>query len=481
MIELKEKRNLNSSHYDNGDGTFQMNAHIGHIHYFNKLGIGDSSNNFRQIDDTLLWDEKRQGWFFEYHSYHPFIPRYSDDWIYFRDVFEGKDQTIGYRAVCNRVEGKLENNRVIYQNAFSKGVDLVVYPQACNLIKAVHIRKKPKTDVFYDFEISFPGKNIYRASSKQMISYQLDTSQKKDFDTNKQLLIGNNQDDGKEWFSYIRPFKCWDDKRSEQIVVNYIVDDQKIFLRKNITAQFLKDSVGDVYCDTTTSYYAGTNDSGAYLTNGVYTTCHNAATGVIYDVGQEWIAVKNAKPYMDDYAITRSFLPVDTSGLTSGANITAASWFLYWSYAAEYSYGTCNLQFVSYSGNNPMQTSDYSYTVYGTTVFGSIAVVDGGSGMSTGYQQATMNASGIANTNKTGTSLFGFRVDGDITATPPPSSTTYLWSFRSANASNSSQRPYLSITYTVSAIGSVNGVPKANIATINGVAIANVKSICGVE
>jgi hypothetical protein len=100
-IELRYKRNHNSKTLDNENGSFQLDAHIGHIHYFNKLGIGDSNNDFRGIDWTLSWDDVRRGWYFQYHSFHPFIPEYADEWVEFRDLYQGKDQTIRLRAVAD--------------------------------------------------------------------------------------------------------------------------------------------------------------------------------------------------------------------------------------------------------------------------------------------------------------------------------------------------------------------------------------------
>ena len=62
--EVREKRDLNTKHFDKGDGTFEAQAHSGHIHYFNKLGVGDSKDDFRSIDWTLS-PVAGGGWTFE--------------------------------------------------------------------------------------------------------------------------------------------------------------------------------------------------------------------------------------------------------------------------------------------------------------------------------------------------------------------------------------------------------------------------------
>ena len=91
---------------------------------FDKL----DSKRFREIDWTLNWDEEKRGWYFNYHSFRPFLPEYADEWVEFRDLFDDKDQTIKYKAQCNHVKGELKQaddfsptNYVLYKDAFGDG------------------------------------------------------------------------------------------------------------------------------------------------------------------------------------------------------------------------------------------------------------------------------------------------------------------------------------------------------------------------
>ena len=99
MTEITAKRNLNSKCFSKENNEYIMQAHIGHIHYFDKL----DSNRFREIDFTLNFDETKRGWYFNYHSFRPFLPEYADQWVEFRDLFEDKAKDRGYETL------KIEN------------------------------------------------------------------------------------------------------------------------------------------------------------------------------------------------------------------------------------------------------------------------------------------------------------------------------------------------------------------------------------
>ena len=44
-IELSEKRTLNAKFFDDNHAEF----HAGHIHYFNKLGVGDGEKQEKEL------------------------------------------------------------------------------------------------------------------------------------------------------------------------------------------------------------------------------------------------------------------------------------------------------------------------------------------------------------------------------------------------------------------------------------------------
>ena len=109
---------------------------VGGVPLFIKEGKGD-----------LIWDEVKRGWGFTTHSFNPFLPEYSDGFVEFRDRFQDKDQTIKYRAVCDKVKGELietdetnpnfdnnpDNKGVLYKDAFGKGKDYCSYKLKCDI------------------------------------------------------------------------------------------------------------------------------------------------------------------------------------------------------------------------------------------------------------------------------------------------------------------------------------------------------------
>ena len=161
MFEILDKRNYNSKTFDNENGSESLMVSTGQLHYFDKL----DSKRFREIDWTLHFDDIKRGWYFNYHSFRPFIPEYSDGWVEFRDLFDDKDQITSFRGVCSRVKGRLVQSKdigleketdwncVIYDDAFGEGFDYIIYFKRRTLKKVVRIREgfNPHIDINFDY------------------------------------------------------------------------------------------------------------------------------------------------------------------------------------------------------------------------------------------------------------------------------------------------------------------------------------------
>lgn len=343
VAEKKEKRTLTSKTWaTNQPNSLIGEFHCGHIHYDNKLGLGDGVRGLREIDHTLKWDETRRGWYFEYHSFHPFLPEFADGWMEFRDLFQNKDQTIKSRAVgAAHVTGqllpKLDNasihNCILYENALGDGVDLVLgFTRTC-LKRLIRFRQPNTfvtdavvTDAVFDFEFIFPDQvDVYRGRRSQDLpevngAYKLDMNRNKIFDTDKKILIGQHKD-GEEAMTYINIFYCWDDERKQRINVEYRNELGQKTLRKIIPLDFLKTAQGMVYSDDTTTIYAGSADGIVVGTEGsVWATMHDAASGGSTDTLD---LVPGGYISGGNYNLRRAYTPFDTSSLGSGATVTA--------------------------------------------------------------------------------------------------------------------------------------------------------------
>ena len=490
MIELRKARSYNSKCFDKGNGFFNFQAHVGHVHYFNKLEVGDGDKGFREIDWTLLWDENKRGWGFEYHSFHPFLPEYADDWIEFRDVYEEKDQVVKYKAQCEHVRGRLVMpdkfvaeglvgfdplNLIIYDNAFGEGIDLILYFTRSALKKVVRIKNnyKPNKDISFEFEISFPvNVEVKRGNTSSEIDYVLDITKNKEFDTQKQTLIGMEKNDGKEWNTFLRPFYVWDMEENVGLVkVEYVVRDNKKFLRKTISKQFLEISTGDVFTDTTTSYYVGSGDGYcSYGYGGI--TPSQSSWNASHDGWGSWSPETQttiyapASAYTNETKLRRAFLPIDTSALPDAATISTAVLKVYVSV-------TCNSDndgddYIAVVETFQVSTSSLTNDDYrdcgsdngseGRAYYtpieeGSDQIDITGIGTS-GYTSLTLNATGRGWISKTGYTKIGIREGHDLLDHPiqpfSNSLANYAY-FRSSEYTGTSQDPYIEITYSTGA------------------------------
>ena len=473
MQEIINKRSLNSKHFlDNGET--KMHAHSGHIHYWDKL----DSKRFREIDWTLNFDNIKRGWYFNYHSFRPFLPEYSDGYVEFRDLFDGKDQTIKYKAVCDRVIGELietdstdpnfdnniNNKAVLYRNAFGRNKDYILYHTRSSLIKVATVNDpgKQKADIKFKWEVQLPKDvsekelPIYRTDVKETLvkellekeltvadkAYKLDTTKEKIFDTAKQTLIGSNKLDGKEWFTYLKNYKAWDSERNAiNIEARIFVEDGKLFLEKTIPLSFLQNAVGRVFTDTTTSYYAGANDG--YVASGGgsnWSTQRNLTDGASFSstvtgAGQG-IATRFDSP---DYQILRSFFDFDLS--TDSGTVTAVDLKIH-GYAASNAESNTVVQ----EGTQTTNLANADYDAFTGASLGSVA-----SWINSGYNTISLNSSGISYVNNVfGTATlakFCAREKAhDFDDSAP--ATTYRNSCYYSEQTGTDEDPYLSVTYT---------------------------------
>lgn len=308
MLELPTLRQYNRKVYVTEKGQTQIRLATADVHYFNKNKVGDGVEGYREIDNTLTWNEAKRGWEFLFHNYNPFIPEYADELITYRDLFQGKDQTIGFRPVASHVKGELvanvpgltEQNAVVYTDAFGAGMDLIIGFTFRKMLKIVRVRDgfKPSADKTFDFELSLPELGIYTATDakSQLTSLSFSTSKT---DT-KQILIGTDRGDGKEWYTRISSFRVWDSGKQGQgtgqktaiVPVSFTLVNGKPVMRKTITKAFFDGSVGDVFTDATATYtenkdtYYGTSFTTGGNPNG--TTLAVGGWGDFYYSYIEW-------------------------------------------------------------------------------------------------------------------------------------------------------------------------------------------------
>lgn len=284
MREITEQREYNSKTFDAETGAKVQRSYPVPIHYFNKLGIGDGKEGWRGIDHILSFNAARGGWEFLFNNFLPLLPEFADGIIEFRDVFQGKDQTITYQARAAHVKGELRTdpisdaisgNYVIYPDAFGAGIDLILGFKWAKLVKLARVRNGfyPAADLNLDFEIGLPASKVdvfnsadlktILSGTKLVADNTIDTQKIAFLDNTKSLYIGKDQGDGKDWFTILHPFRAWDSGASglntgmkvNALPWQFFLDGSTIVMRKTVPASFFTDAVGDVFTDAVTTYY----------------------------------------------------------------------------------------------------------------------------------------------------------------------------------------------------------------------------------
>lgn len=484
MEEIRSRRSLNAKHYLTDDVKCAAEIHVGHIHYDNKLGFGDGQKGLRGIDYTFLWDEERKGWYFNFGSFNPFIPEYSDDWAEFRDLFEDKDQTTKIKPDCQHIRGRLVKaeelkeegldsetgfNCIVYDNAFGEGIDLV-YAIANNALrKIVRIRKNAeKKDYKFKFETLFP-KDVYRAFKKEDVkdlensSYKLDLTKKKSFDTKKKCLIGLPVD-GKEWATYIGEFKLWEreigasPKRLEYVNVDFSVEDGKTYLVKNIPKEFIENSNEDVFTDSEISPFSSNDGVAVRNSDGSTWSSLISGNGTSHD---DTTTYDNMNVYMETGLVANTYDTLhrmkfifDTSSLPDSSTVYFAVLNLMY-YAGGGTYDGADKDTTTYNvyentgSNTDIEDSDYQNN-------NSVALCDiakpHSSFTDSAYTKWYLNSTGISKISKTATPATKLAIRNttwDVNASAPSGGTNQYWStkFYSSRYTGTDKDPYLLVGY----------------------------------
>ena len=418
MKVLKNRRTYNTEIYDNEDGTFKYECHTGHIHYVNKLKLGDGDNStLRKIDTTLIWDEITRTWGFKYHNFHPTIPEYSDDWIIFRDLYKEKDQIVKFKPVCLHIKGKLINNQVVYVNAFGNDIDLLVYTTASQLMKVVRFNTKPTNDINLDFEFEHPDK-IY-----------LDN-----------LTLADDR-------TYIKPMSTWDNAghRIKQ-KYTFIFGENKKYLRKLIKASDIMEFKDAVYTDAPVSYYAGAGDGNILVSGATWATLRAATTGTADGTGSDNTCCQGSKSGAT-YYLRRSFFPIDTSAIGAGSTITAATFYQYSSASGSTTETTnkANIALVLSTQANPASLANGDFDALDLNRQCDTDILIATYNATAQYYTWVLNLTGLGNISKIGWSNFAFRPASDFDDAHVPTALSQ-GSGRFSEDADVNKRPYLSVT-----------------------------------
>jgi hypothetical protein len=181
--------------------------------------------------------------------------------------------------------------------------------------------------------------------------------------------------------------------------------------------------------------------------------------------------------------LRRGIFLFKTSALTAGASISAAVMSIEGQDKGDGASITPDLNVYSSAPALNTELAVGDFDSLGTTAFATAITYSGFN--AAGYNNFTLNASGIAAIDKVGISKFGVRnANYDASGTPPTWASGGAYSHficTFAETAGTTSDPKLVVTYTAAASGpanlkTINGLAKASVKTINGLAIASVKN-----
>lgn len=470
MQEIKSKRNYNSKHFDLGGGVKQMVTSPANVHYYNKTGEGDGVVGFREVDNTLVWNEEKRGWEILFSNFQTFIPEYSADWITFRDLYKDKDQTIGFKALTGGAEkGELitvdkladegldkqvSTNCILYRDAMAQGCDLIVFSTNSTLFKLVRIRKADAQEKkhYFQFALLEPTINEEKKKfkkDKQLLEY--DNKDCEDFI----LSVGDN-DENDDSLTFIKPMYKWDEgdgviPNVSPVKVSFQQEGEYYTFTKKIDRKDIANSQGDLFTDASATYYPGAGDGDVGVLNTVYGSWSAIRAGSANratPTDATFLQYTGSHSSLNQWKnLWRIHIPFDTSGLPDAATVTDADLDLYCTQADSDNFSlSLSLVESTAASNTTLATTDYQ--AYNTTRYATDKAFSTFS--TSNYNTITLNSSGRSFINKTGWSKFSLMCDCDLDDSSPTWSSVaadYL-SFSSSEATGTSQDPKLTVTYS---------------------------------
>lgn len=230
------------------------------------------------------------------------------------------------------------------------------------------------------------------------------------------------------------------------------------------SAHDISDLPRRIYLTTTTfnpdANPESTSVDGVILRNGINETwaqIHDTTSGTNVDdssTSNTIVSIVDSGTSNKWQTLNRAMFLFDTSSLTSSASISAATFQVYVSAKADHHSQTVQLVSANPASNTSLATSDYDTAKFGTSASLYATGITIASLSTSAYNTWTLNGTGLAALSKTGVSKLGVILSGDAANTEP----TYIGAGNGdtvdANmADNASNKPQLTVTYTISTGG----------------------------
>lgn len=442
VVEVLGKRSFTAKHFDLGNGSLLGKMHIGQIHYRDGAS---KTGAFQDIDTTLTYNPVSKTFAMTKASYEAEIGLYGD--VRFHNV-DGdmsfvldNPNRVEARSYSGSEWGK-QGKALIWTDIIQKGGHQIVEVRNGSLAKIFHFDQKPKSNIV-DFAVSMTNMHFQEPTEKPTKDKSVIVKGKQ----TKFLSIGQRD-------TFIRSAKAWN-HRGESIDIElsfYLDKDGKLRATKIIPQDFIDTTFTELgawlECDTTTSYYAGSGDGFSARTerDEGFSTIRTSAGDTVTNTGTViyGASITNSENEPNFRQMARSYFPINTSGLGTGASITSAIFTIQETDQLA-DLGSISFNLVSWNGTNTFNIANF-----GSNLFSDSQIP----GDATGAKTLTFNATGKAYINKTGTTNLGGRAQTiDVLDNNPGWGGDGMMSHIRMDSSEGTNGPYLSVTYTVSSTG----------------------------
>ena len=436
MRELLAKRTFTAKHFEVSPGRCLLEAHLGHIH-FRDGALKDGV--FRDIDTTLEFNRASQTFEMIKASYEAQVGLYGE--VRFFNV----DHSLEFRLPNpNKVQAQPYNGSafgrlrkaLIWRDILQPGGHQIVEARNGSLGKIFRFERKPASNTIEFQVVGSEGLEFFDRGEKRGPIFQ----------HSKKPLNFKGPSDRLSW---IRTPRAWNHRgESVDVALQFFTRGSEIWVRK-IIPQFFIDAtfIGAgawLECDTTTSYYTGAGDGYVQNTGSTWSTVRGASVGASANY-QAATATVGAR-YPAGYYIERDFLPDDTSGLTSDANIQSASLFVKPSNVTAGGRSYVIIQ-TSQASTSSLVLDDFDALILNAPTEGSARIADSAFSVNT-YKEIALNASGLTWISKTGWTKIGLREAVKDIDNVAPTDNAFINLYMSEQTGTDSD-PYLSVVYQI--------------------------------
>ena len=262
----------------------------------------------------------------------------------------------------------------------------------------------------------------------------------------------------------------------------------KVSTKNNPRGKIIGGKIGN----TTSTFYPDAHTESTSVDGSVYNTLGSTTTWALLKAGagttanpsqaSQTIAGHYRASAGAFYDLYRAMFLFDTSAIPDADTIDSGTFSVYGSAKSNDAGNAVELYLVAVTPASNVDLVAADFTQFNLTARKSDTNISYASYSVTGYNDYTLNASGLADVSKTAITKFGTVAKYDYANTEPTAGNggDQVNAFYADTADTTSDPKLVVVHSAASSIKTWNGLAKASVKSINGVLIANVKTVNGI-